>query len=74
MEQVEMTVEEQDVRLGMATKRLDVEIADKSKRVQQLEELAAQQQQFKRELEEVLTRLHEKDRVLRQKKEALLAT
>jgi len=73
MAQVEMTVEEQDARLAMATKRLDIEIAAKRERVQQLEELAAQQQEFKSELEEILTRLHERDRVLRQKKEALLA-
>lgn len=68
-----MTVEEQDAHLGMATKRLDVEVAAKRERMRQLEELAAQQQDFKRELEEILARLGEKNRVLRQKKEALLA-
>lgn len=74
MEQVEITVKEQDARLGVATKQLDVEIAAKGERVQQLEELAARQQEFKRELEEILVGLGEKNRVLRQQKEALLAT
>lgn len=65
MEQVEITVKEQDARLGVATKQFDVEIAAKGERVQHLEELAARQQEFKRELEEILVGLGEKNRVLR---------
>jgi len=74
MKQIIMTVEEQDVRLESAAKRLDVEIEAKRERVQQLEELAAQQREFKSELEEILVRLSEKNTVLRQKQEALLST
>ena len=72
MEEVETTVEEQDARLEAATKQLEVQIEAKRERARQLGELAAAQREFKRELEETLARLREKNRLLNQKKEALL--
>lgn len=72
MDEIELTIEEQDARLAKSTEQLDVQIAAKRERVRQLEDLAAQQSEFKRELEETVVRLRAKNQMLRQKQEAIL--
>lgn len=73
MEQVRMTIEEQDARLLAHSQKLRAEIAEKTRRAEQLEDLARREAEMAARIQAFLNEMRQEKAALQSERESLLA-